>query len=224
VIYLVDVYRNLHDRLVARGRLEWLDEDFARLSSDALYSNPPEDAWLRVKGANRLKGAALAVLQALAGWRETLAQQRDRPRGWILRDDALLEIARHRPSSLEALGRIRGVQEAFIRHNGEQVIGLVAAAGKQRPIPLVDGGSRLQLTPAQDALVDVMSAVVRLSGAEHAINPAVLASRKQLERLVSGDADVEILHGWRRKLVGERLQALLAGELSLSVRDGKLVL
>jgi ribonuclease D len=69
-----------------------------------------------------------------------------------------------------------------------------------------------------------MSAVVRLSGAEHAINPAVLATRKQLERLVSGDADVEILHGWRRKLVGERLQALLAGELSLSVRDGKLVL
>ena len=224
VIYLVDVYRNLRDRLVERGRLEWLDEDFARLSSDALYSNPPEDAWLRVKGGNRLKGAALAVLQALAGWRETLAQQRDRPRGWILRDDALLEIARHRPASLEALGRIRGMQEAFIRHNGEQLIGLVATAGKQRPVPLADGGSRLQLTPAQDALVDVMSAVVRLSGAEHAINPAVLATRKQLERLVSGDADVEILHGWRRKLVGERLQALLAGELSLSVRDGKLVL
>jgi ribonuclease D len=189
-----------------------------------LYSNPPEDAWLRVKGGSRLKGAALAVLQALAGWRETLAQQRDRPRGWILRDDALLEIARHRPASLEALGRIRGMQEAFIRHNGEQVIGLVAAAAKQRPTPLPDTGSRLQLTPAQDALVDVMSAVVRLSGAEHAINPAVLATRKQLERLVSGDADVEILHGWRRKLVGERLQSLLAGELSLSVRDGKLVL
>jgi ribonuclease D len=224
VIYLVDVYLNLRNRLVERGRLEWLDEDFARLSSDALYSNPPEDAWLRVKGGNRLNGAALAVLQALAGWRETLAQQRDRPRGWILRDDALLEIARHRPASLEALGRIRGMQEAFIRHNGEQVIGLVAAAGKQRPAPPADGGSRLQLTPAQDALVDVMSAVVRLSGAEHAINPAVLATRKQLERLVSGDADVEILHGWRRKLVGERLQALLAGELSLSVRDGKLVL
>jgi ribonuclease D len=224
VIYLVDVYLNLRNRLVERGRFEWLDEDFARLSSDALYSNPPEDAWLRVKGGNRLKGAALAVLQALAGWRETLAQQRDRPRGWILRDDALLEIARHRPASLEALGRIRGMQEAFIRHNGEQVIGLVAAAGKQRPAPPADGGSRLQLTPAQDALVDVMSAVVRLSGAEHAINPAVLATRKQLERLVSGDADVEILHGWRRKLVGERLQALLAGELSLSVRDGKLVL
>jgi ribonuclease D len=224
VIYLVDVYRKLRDRLAERGRLEWLDEDFARLSSDALYSNPPEDAWLRVKGGNRLKGAALAVLQALAGWRESLAQQRDRPRGWILRDDALLEIARHRPTSLEALGRIRGLQEAFIRHNGEQVIGLVAAAGKQRPIPLPDSGSRLHLTPAQDALVDVMSAVVRLSGAEHAINPAVLATRKQLERLVSGDAEVEFMHGWRRKLVGERLQALLSGELRLSVQDGRLVL
>jgi len=224
VIYLVDVYRKLHTRLAERGRLEWLDEDFARLSSDALYSNPPEDAWLRVKGGNRLKGDALAVLQALAGWRETLAQQRDRPRGWILRDDALLEIARHRPTSLEALGRIRGIQEAFIRHNGEQVIGLVAAAGRQPPAPFPDAGSRLKLTPEQDAVVDVMSAVVRISGIEHALNPAVLATRKQLERLVCGDADVDIMHGWRRKLVGDRLQALLEGELSLSVRDGKLSL
>jgi len=224
VIYLVDIYRNLHARLAERGRLEWLDEDFARLSSDALYSNPPGDAWLRVKGGNRLKGAALAVLQALAGWRESLAQQRDRPRGWILRDDALVEIARHRPASVAELGRIRGLQDAFIRHNGEQLISLIAAAGKQLPVPFPDAGSRLKLAPEQDALVDVMSAVVRISGIEHALNPAVLASRKQLERLVSGDVDVDVMHGWRRKLVGERLQALLSGELSLSVRDGKLVL
>jgi len=223
VIYLVDVYRNLHARLAERGRLEWLDEDFASLSSDALYRNPPEDAWLRVKGGNRLKGAALAVLQALAAWRESLAQQRNRPRGWILRDDALVEIARHRPASLEELGRIRGLQEAFIRHSGEQVTALVAAAARQPPAPFPDAGSRLRLTPEQDALVDVMSAVVRISGTEHALNPAVLATRKQLERLVSGDTGVDVLHGWRRKLVGERLQALLSGELSLSVRDGRLV-
>ena len=222
VIYLVDVYRNLHARLAERGRLAWLDEDFARLSSDALYNNPPAEAWLRVKGGNRLKGAALAVLQALAGWRESQAQQRDRPRGWILRDDALIEIARHRPASLEELGRIRGLQDAFIRHNGEQVLGLVSTAGKQTPAPFPDAGTRQKLTPEQDALVDVMSAVVRISGIEHALNPAVLATRKQLVRLVCGDPDVDIMHGWRRKLVGERLQALLRGELSLSVRDGKL--
>ncbi len=224
VIYLVDVYRNLHARLMEQGRLAWLDEDFARLSSDALYSNPPAEAWLRVKGGSRLKGAALAVLQSLAGWRETMAQQRDRPRGWILRDDALVEIARHRPASVEELGRIRGLQEAFIRHNGEQLVRLIAAAGRQPPAPFPDAGQYLKLSPEQDALVDVMSAVTRISGMEHALNPAVLATRKQLERLVSGDADVDIMHGWRRKLVGERLQALLNGELSLSVRDGKLVL
>ena len=222
VIYLVDVYRNLRERLAERGRLEWLDEDFARLSSDDLYSNSPEDAWLRVKGGNRLKGVALSVLQALAEWREARAQQRDRPRGWILRDDALIEIARHRPAALEELGRIRGLQEAFIRHNGEQVLGLVAAAGRQPPSPFPDTGTRQKLTPEQDALVDVMSAVVRISGIEHALNPAVLATRKQLERLVCGDTEVDLMHGWRRKLVGERLQALLRGELSLSVRDGKL--
>ena len=222
VIYLVEVYRKVRDRLLALGRLDWLEEDFARLSDNALYRNPPEAAWLRVKGGNRLKGAALAVLQALTGWRESQAQRRDRPRGWILRDDALLEIARHRPQSLAELGHLRGVQEGFVRNQGEQVLALVAEAAGRQPLPCPDSGARLRLTPGQEALVDVMSALVRIGGKEHDLNPAMLATRRQLEALVAGHGDVEVLHGWRRKLVGARLQALLAGELSLSVRDGEL--
>ena len=221
VVYLVQVYQQMIGKLTTRGRLDWLTEDFENLTRAELYSNPPAEAWLRVRAANRLKGPALAVLQALAGWREQLAQDRDRPRGWLLRDDILIEIARHLPKSPAALGKIRGLPERTLQKHGTQLLALVAEAREQVPQPLPKTGTRLRLGPSQEALVDVMMAVVRLSGAENELNPAVLATRKQLEQLVTGDTDIDALHGWRRQLVGERLQSLLDGRLTVAVVDGR---
>jgi ribonuclease D len=223
VIYLVEVYRQLQHKLQQLGRLDWLAEDFAQLSRAELYQTRPEQAWLKVKGSNRLKGASLSVLQALASWREEQAIRRDLPRGWILRDDALLEIARHKPATAEALGKLRGLGDRLLDKFGEQLVALVVNAAGVKPQAFPGSEERVRLTPAQDALVDVMMALVRLGGARHALNPAMLASRKDLEKLALGAADADVLHGWRRKLVGEQLQALLAGELDLAVRDGQLV-
>ena len=224
VIYLVDVYRQLQAKLQQLGRLEWLAEDFQQLSSADLYLTHPEQAWLKVKGSNRLKGASLAVLQSLAKWREERAIRSDRPRGWILRDDALIEIARHRPVSVAALGKLRGLNERLVSKSGAELVAVVAQAVDSKPQPFPNAADRVRLTPIQDALVDAMLALVRLSGAQHALNPAVLASRKELEKLALGNADADVMHGWRRKLVGEQLQALLDGKLGLAVRDGQLVI
>ena len=224
VIYLVDVYRQLQAKLQQLGRLEWLAEDFQQLSSADLYLTHPEQAWLKVKGSNRLKGASLAVLQSLAKWREERAIRSDRPRGWILRDDALIEIARHRPVSVAALGKLRGLNERLVSKSGAELVAVVAQALDSKPQPFPNAADRVRLTPIQDALVDAMLALVRLSGAQHALNPAVLASRKELEKLALGNADTDVMHGWRRKLVGEQLQALLDGKLGLAVRDGQLVI
>jgi ribonuclease D len=220
VVYLVQVYQQMVGKLAALGRLEWLAEDFENLTRVELYSNPPAEAWLRVRAANRLKGPALSVLQALASWREQLAQDQDRPRGWLLRDDLLIEIARHLPKSLSGLGKIRGLPERTLQKHGKRLLALVEAAREQAPQPLPKTEFRQRLSPPQEALVDVMMAVVRLSGVENELNPAVLASRKQLEQLATGNNDVEALHGWRRQLVGERLLSLLDGRLSISVVDG----
>ncbi len=223
VIYLVEVYRQLQHKLQQLGRLDWLAEDFAQLSRAELYQTRPEQAWLKVKGSNRLKGASLSVLQALASWREEQAIRRDLPRGWILRDDALLEIARHKPATAASLGKLRGLGDRLLDKFGEQLVALVVNAAGVKPQAFPGSDERVRLTPAQDALVDVMMALVRLGGARHALNPAMLASRKDLEKLALGAADADVLHGWRRKLVGEQLQALLAGELGVAVRDGELV-
>jgi ribonuclease D len=222
VFYLAQVYEHLIGKLSALGRLDWLSEDFERLTRIELYENHPAQAWLKVRGVHRLKGPALAVLQALAAWRESLARDLDRPRGWVLRDDDLVEIARHLPTTAAALGAIRGVHERFVNKHGARVLELVAEARHQAPKPLSAGARPVRLSPAQDALVDALMAVVRVSAAENSLHPAVLASRGQLEQLVSGATDSDVLHGWRGQLVGKRLQALLRGEISLYACDGVL--
>jgi len=222
VIYLVEIYQDLNKRLEELGRIDWLAADFRRLADPALYENPPAQAWLKVKGGNRLRGASLAVLQALAEWRERLSRERDRPKGWLLRDDAMVDIARHRPASMDALKRIRGLNERLLDRSGNDLVELVRAAAKNKPAPFPDRGARTPLTASQDAVVDLLMALVRLSAAENDLNPAVLANRKQLEQLALGNQDSPLLQGWRKPLVGDRLSALLAGEVTLKVSDGKL--
>ena len=224
VIYLVELYQQMIARLAELGRLEWLAEDFAAMVEPALYDNPPEQAWLKVKGGNRLRGDNLAILQALARWREATARKKDRPKGWILRDDVLMEIARHKPRSLAALGKIRGLSEGLLRNSGNKLVELVNEAAGKTPTPFPDIGKRAKLSPDQGALVDVMLALVRLSGEQNDLNPAVLATRKQLEKLVLGDRDITVTQGWRKKLVGEQLVKFLNGELRLTVNNGRLAI
>ncbi len=224
VIYLMDVYTQLRDRLGELDRLDWLADDFRRLASPELYENPPESAWLKVKGASRLRGASLAALQVLAQWREAEARERDCPKGWVLRDDALVDVARHKPVSLDALKRIRGLNDRLLERAGKTLIELIAQAVANDPLPFPDKGRKMPLSPEQDAMVDVMMAVVRLSAANNDMNPVALASRKQLEQLLLGDHDTAVMRGWRKPLVGDRLLTLLDGSLTLSVQDGQVFL
>jgi ribonuclease D len=224
VVYLVAIYQRLCEKLAALGRSDWLLEDFQRLTNSDLYENAPGNAWLKVKGGNRLRGNSLSVMQSLARWREQTARQKDRPKGWILRDDALIDIARHRPDSLAALGKIRGLGEGLVRNSGKNIIELVKEATGTPPVPFPDKGKHTALSTDQNAQVDVMMALVRLSGEQNDLNPAVLATRKQLEMLALGDTQSTVVQGWRNRLVGEQLLAFLNGELRLSVRDGRLVI
>jgi len=224
VVYLVKLYQRLCEKLAELGRSDWLLEDFQRLTNRVLYENPPENAWLKVKGGNRLRGDSLSIMQSLARWRERIAQQKNRPKGWILRDDALIDIARHKPDSLAALGKIRGLSEGLVRNSGDKIIELVNEATGHTPIPFPDKGKHTKLSPDQNALVDVMMALVRLSGEQNDLNPAVLATRRQLEMLVLGDTESTVVQGWRRKFVGKQLLEFLNGELKLSIRGGRLVI
>jgi ribonuclease D len=222
VRHLREVYQRQHQRLEAMKRLEWLEEDFNALIDPQLYRNPPELAWQRIKGANRLKGVQIAVLQRLAAWREERAQQLDKPRRWIVGDDPLLDLARLMPQDSGQLDRLRGLEEGTKRRYAEEWFKLISEA-KQLPReqwPVIKEGPRLE--SSQEPIVDALMALLREYCDEAQVTPAAVASRRDLERLVLGDKEVPILHGWRFTIAGERLSGFLRGETAITVEQGRL--
>jgi len=222
VRHLREVYLKQRQQLAELGREQWLQSDFDELTNPARYSNPPEEAWLRVKGSNRLKGVQLAVLQALAAWREKQAQQSNRPRRWIIKDEILLDMSKLMPQSLDKLRRIRGLEEGTVQRHGEGLLNLIAEARKlpKEQWPKPKAGVRL---PAeQEPLVDIMMALLRERCQQQRITPSAVAGRRELELMLIGERDMPLLHGWRAAIAGEALQALLHGELTLRVEDGRL--
>jgi ribonuclease D len=224
VIHLGTVYCRLRERLEQLGRLEWLDEDFAVLSDPATYANSPQEMWRRVKGAGRLKGVQLNVLRSVAAWREEQARRSNRPRRWILRDELLLDMARLRPETPQALAKLRGMEARTVERFGTQLLEHIAAAiaaprdewpTLPRPKPLGEG---------QSALLDSLMAIVRLSAAEAGVSTGSLASRGDLERLVRGEGDSPLLHGWRLALAGKAVRDWLDGQATLRVSRGTLLL
>jgi len=225
VRYLVPLYHRLYQGLAERGRLDWLEPEFARLTDSARYERPVADAWRRLKGVDRLPAAGRAVAQALAQWREDRARAEDVPRKRVLQDDALVDIARAQPRTRKQLRRLRSVRADAIQRDGDALLELVARARERSPPAPNDRASTPALDEAGEALVDAMSALVRLEAAEHALNATTLAGRKSLARLARGEAVAEVLKGWRYRVVGETLEAFLHGHAAMACgSDGALTL
>lgn len=221
VIYLAQLYPKMREQLIELGRLDWLNEDFQVLTSPELYQNPPEQAWLRIKAAKKLKSKQLSVVQALATWREQQAQKNNRPRAWICKDDVLIDIARLAPANITELGHIRGIGDGFINRNGKTLLKLVSEAREQKPEPLPEFKFRQKLSAEESALIDALSAIVSLCAVENRLHPSAIASRKNLEALLHGE-DNPLLHGWKKQIAGETLQNFLSGDIKLTVNKGKL--
>ena len=223
VIYLGKLYLNLRGRLSDRERLQWLAADFATLADPATYQPPLGEAWKKIKGRQHLRGRQLAVLQALAQWRELQARERDLPRKWLLKDDVMVELCRRLPRNLESLSRVRGIEAGMVRREGKSLLQLIDEAcqldkhswpkEKGRPKPL---------TPQQEAMVDLLSASLRLLAAKHQLSPQAIGTHKDLQKLVCGDNDCKLLEGWRRGVAGETLLAVIQGEINLLNVDGEL--
>lgn len=210
VIHLIEVHRVLSARLDDEGRRDWHAAEAERLRSPALYESAPDDAWRTVKGHGRTRGDERRVVRALAAWRERRAERSDKPRRWILSDDSVLELARHRPEDQRGLERMDSLPEGLRRRQGQALLEVLAAA-LDGPAPAEEPRSRGgRPDPAEVELLDKLSALVREVGGKQAVAPALLAPRADLLAIVreGEDADVPVLQGWRRELIGDDLLAL----------------
>lgn len=222
VTHLRDVYRALKDEIDQAGRSEWLYEEMQILTDAATYDTNPENAWQRLK--LRVKGKkSLAVLIELAAWRERMAQAQDVPRGRILRDEALYDIANQLPATPEALGQLRTLSDGFSRSQRARDIIDAVKAGLSRDtksLPRVERGE--PLSAEANATLELLKVLLKAAAAEHRVAPRLIADSEDLERLANeGEPDIPALKGWRRELFGRDALKLKRGELALTLHQGE---
>jgi ribonuclease D len=221
VTHLIKVYEALEAQLQENGRHGWLDEEMAVLTSPETYRADPENAWRRLSGRMR-KAREIAVLMEVAAWREREAQARDVPRGRVLKDDAVIDLAVSAPRSVEALGRLRSIPTGFER--SRQAMDMLAAVerGLERDPKTVPVPERSRGRPGSGATVELLKVLLRTVAEHEGVAPKIIATVDDLEAIADSDeADVAPLHGWRRQLFGEKALALKAGRLGLALRKGR---
>lgn len=220
VAYLPQCWQAQCARLQEQGRADWLREDCARLVQQyaAELASDFSDYYQNFKAAWQLRPQQLAALQKLAAWREQRARKRDKPRSWIIKDNALFAFAQNMLTSKAQLAAVEEVSDNFVRFEGEEVLALIRAArdlpDEQCPPPMVKPltqGQKARLRKAQD-LIEARSAELRLP-------PEVLGRKRTLqallESLIAADrngtepAVPDELQGWRAPFVLRDLTEIL---------------
>ena len=222
VTHLRDIYKVLRDKLVSSGRLSWLSDEMASLTAPATYEQHPERAWERFRHRAR-KPRDLAVLMDLAAWREREAQARDVPRGRVLKDDILIEIALAAPRTPEALANLRAFPRGMERTKaGAEIVAAIGygLARDPKTLPKIDRDRRASV----GATVELLKVLLRLVSEEHGVAAKMIATTDDLETLaIAETADIPALHGWRREIFGLKAIELKHGRLAMTVEDGKVV-
>ena len=223
VTHLRDVYLALAADLEKRGRSSWVEAEMDILTSPETYRADPERAWERLKSRVR-KPKELAVLIEVAAWREREAQTRDVPRGRVIKDEVIGDIAVQAPTTIERLSHLRSLPKGFERSRwGEQIIEAVKRGldRDQKTLPRLD---RFRPAPNGAATVELLKVLLRMTAERHGVAAKVIATIDDLDRIAADDeADIPALKGWRRELFGEKALALKHGHLALAVDKGRVV-
>lgn len=222
VIHLPAIEAHLRERLENRGRLPWALEACEALRTRPLPGSDPQNAWTRIKEIRALKGEALGAAQELAEWRDLRARKLDIPVRRVLSDMALVSIAQRLPRDVRDLERVRGVNPGQIHADMHETIVEAVARGRtraQEPRKAERGNGRHTRTSAT-----VLNAWVAEVARREQIDPMLVATRDDVEAFLERGPDA-LPGGWRRELVGEDFQRLVAGGAGLVLnRDGHLEL
>ena len=224
VTHLSTIFPKMLDKLVKTNRGLWLDDEMERLANAANYHNDPDSAWKRVKVQSR-KAEVLGRLKAMGAWREREAQRKNIPRGRIMKDETLADIASHPPRSQAELPKVRGLSPAW--KDNEIGARLIAILAEAEPLPRdlmperngngIGGGK-------EGALVaDLLKLLLKIRSREINVAARLITRSDELERLAAGEREgLELLTGWRFEQFGRDALDLVEGRLAFAVVDGRL--
>lgn len=223
VEFLLSIHTHLQNRLNTLGRSEWVSEEFARLEmAIGEKSREPQERYQRIRGWDTLKPKGAAVLRELAVWREAEARRRNVPRGRVMRDEVLLQLARHPPKSVNDLRGLRGVHSSDVDRHGGQLLAAITSTLALPSSAWPEVPSERKPDPESTGIVELLQAVLKARAAEEGIAPTLLATSADLQALVEAKQsrtalELPILRGWRRQLAGDLLLQVLDGTVTIVV-------
>lgn len=223
VTHLRLVYEKLAAKLEKNNRSDWVREEMKVLTSLETYQIDPYEVWKRLK-LRTDKPRRRAVLREIAAWRELEAQRANLPRGRVLKDEALLEIASHAPTDAQTLARTRGLSQGFAEgRHGTAILEAIARALSLPPEACPSGEEKRKLPSGTGAIFDLLKVLLHQASDEYGVAAKLIASTDDLERLAAEDnPDIKPLVGWRREIFGETALALKRGELALAIQKRKI--
>ncbi len=223
VQFLFPIHDHLLKRLKSLGRMEWVQEEFARLQTTlGTTARDPRERYQRIRGWDNLKPKTVAVLRELAAWRDEEAQRRNVPRTRVVRDEVLVELARRTPRTIQELQGTRGLHGSEIEKRGEAILSTIQRGLAVPPSDWPEVPQSKRPEPESAGQVELLQSVLKARATEEHMAPTLLATSSDLQALVEARHDREkldlpILNGWRRKLAGELLLQVLDGKVSVGV-------
>ncbi len=225
VTHLRKVYQSLKANLTEQDRSGWVSEELDVLTSTETYDMPPENAWRRLKLRVR-KPRDLMMLKKLAEWRETEAQRNDVPRGRIIKDEAIYEIAGNPPKSIEDLDRFRGLSRGFDKNRWGAAIVEVAQevfATPKDSLPKLP--KQRQAPEGCSAATEMLKLLLKLVAEQNGVAAKIIATVDDLEKIAADDnADVTALKGWRKEVFGDKALRLKHGKVAISYQNRKIIM
>ncbi|PCG16228.1 MULTISPECIES: ribonuclease D [Sphingomonas] len=224
VTHLSAIFPKMLERLKKTGRGAWLDQEMERLADPANYANDPDLAWKRVRVASR-KADVLGRLKAIARWRELEAQAKDLPRGRIVKDETIADLAGHPPRKQADLAKVRGLSQTWASNDiGARLIAAIEGARPLSDDELPPRDDRKPGLGREGALVaDLLKLLLKIRARDIDVAPRLLARGEELEALAAGQRKgLQILEGWRYDQFGHDALELVEGRLGFAVQGGKL--
>ncbi|GGI90185.1 ribonuclease D [Polymorphobacter multimanifer] len=226
VTHLATLFPKMLEKLRKTGRGGWLDDEMARAADPATYANDPDKAWTRLRLPSR-KADVLGRLKALARWRELEARDKDVPRGRIVKDETLGDIAASPPRAQADLARVRGLSAAWANNGiGDRLMRSLVDAAPLSPDEMPAREPQRPGLSTDGALVaDLLKLLLKIRSKEAGVAPRLIVRGDELDALAAGVRDgLPILTGWRHGIFGADALALVEGRLGFAVKNGKLMM
>lgn len=216
VRYLMPVYRHLKSELEVKKRGAWIEKELQSMSAESTYQLDTSKLWKKLKGSQKLKGIQLQIASLLCEWREQLAQKKNLPKRWVIKDELIFDIARLKPNSVAELTSIRDANEKFVEQHAKTVFDLIDKAQTIDASEWPKHDKVKVLTSGQQSIGDCLMALCREIAEDNNIALATLATRKDIDNLIINRKNSQLAQGWRFEMAGEKLLDFIHGQTGIA--------